>query len=182
MEENIIFKSSAFGFDKKEVINYIAELSAQNAENAEENQRLRSENAALSDEILSVRLENGKLVNEKAELSKTIEELNSTIASLNSRIEELNTKAEKIDDLEGAEEKINKLMMDSLRYSESCIQNARKVSASINMSTKTKIDKAKDSLDAVSGDFKNLTEQIEVSIATISDRLARLSSGFDEEN
>ena len=182
MEENIIFKSSAFGFDKKEVINYIAELSAQNAENAEENQRLRGENATLSDEILSVRLENGKLVNEKAELSKTIEELNSTIASLNSRIEELNAKAEKIDDIEGAEEKINKLMMDSLRYSESCIQNARKVSASINMSTKTKIDKAKDSLDAVSGDFKNLTEQIEVSIATISDRLARLSSGFDEEN
>lgn len=182
MEENIIFKSSAFGFDKKEVINYISELSAKNAENAEENQRLRSENTALADEILGVRSENGKLINEKAELAKTIEELSSTITTLNSRIEELNAKAEKIDDIEGAEEKINKLMMDSLRYSESCIQNARKVSASINMSTKTKIDKAKDSLDAVSGDFKNLTEQIEVSIATISDRLARLSSGFDEEN
>ncbi len=182
MEENIIFKSSAFGFDKKEVINYIAELSAKNAENAEENKRLRSENAVLSDEMLGVRLENGKLVNEKAELSKTIEELSSTISSLNLQIEELSAKVEKIDDFESAEEKINKLMMDSLRYSESCIQNARKVSASINMSTKTKIDKAKDSLDAVSGDFKNLTEQIEVSIATISDRLARLSSGFDEEN
>lgn len=181
MEENIVFKSSAFGFDKKEVINYIAELSAKSAEISEENQRLRSDNAKLSDEMVAIRLENGKLVNEKDELSKTIDELSSTIDSLNSRIEELNAKVEKIDDLESAEEKINKLMTDSLRYSESCIQNARKVSASINMSTKAKIDKAKDSLDSLLIDFKSLTEQVDVSIATISDRLARLSSGFDEE-
>lgn len=182
MEENVIFKSSAFGFDKKEVINYIADISAKNAEKNAENERLCRENSVLSGEIESLRAENVKLSEEKVSLLKTIEELSSTISSLNVRIEELNAKAEKIDDIEGAEEKVNRLMMDSLRYSESCIQNARKVSASINMATKTKIDKAKDSLDAVSGDFKNLTEQIEVSIATISDRLARLSSGFDEEN
>lgn len=181
MEENIIFKSSAFGFDKKEVINYIAELSARNAEIAEENQRLRSENAKFSDEMVAIRMENEKLLNEKEAFSKTIDELSKTIASLNSRIEELNAKVEKIDDLESAEEKINKLMTDSLRYSESCIQNARKVSASINMSTKAKIDKAKDSLDSLLVDFKSLTEQVEVSIATISDRLVRLSSGFDED-
>ncbi len=182
MEENVIFKSSAFGFKKKAVINYITELSGKNAEKNEENERLRRENSTLASEIESLHAENEKLAEEKASLSKTAEELSATIESLNSRIEELSAKAEKIDDIEGAEEKINRLMMDSLRYSESCIQNARKVSASINMSTKTKIDKAKDSLDSVSGDFKNLTEQIEVSIATISDRLARLSSGFDEEN
>ncbi len=182
MEDNVIFKSSAFGFDKKDVINYIAEMSEKSAERAEENERFRRENEALTDENVGLRLENSKLANKNSELLKTIEELNSTVASLNAHIEELNAKVEKINDIEGAEEKVNRLMMDSLRYSESCIQNARKVSASINMSTKTKIDKAKDSIDAVSGDFKNLTEQIELSIATISDRLARLSSGFDEAN
>ncbi len=182
MEENVIFKSSAFGFDKKEVISYIAEISANNAEKTGMIDKLRRENASLTSETESLRSENAKLSEEKAALAKTVEELSSTIDALNSSIEELNKKVDKIDDIEGAEEKANRLMMDSLRYSESCIQNARKVSASISMSTKTKIDKAKDSLDSVSDDFKNLTEQIEVSIATISDRLARLSSGFDEEN
>lgn len=182
MEENIIFKSSAFGFDKKEVINYISEISAKNAEKTAAIEQLSHENSVLVSEAETLRSENIRLSEEKTALNKVVEELTATIASLNSHIEELNKKAEKIDDIEGAEEKANRLMMDSLRYSESCIQNARRVSASINMSTKTKIDKAKDSLDSVSGDFKNLTEQIEVSIATISDRLARLSSGFDEEN
>lgn len=175
MEENVIFKTSAFGFDKKEVISYLAEISANNAEKSSMIDKLRRENDSLSNEIETLK-------SEKDALQKTVEDLNSTITALNETVEELKKKAEKIDDIEGAEEKANRLMMDSLRYSESCIQNARKVSASISMSTKTKINKAKDSLDAVSDDFKNLTEQIEVSITTLSDRLARLSSGFDDEN
>ncbi len=180
MEENVVFKTSAFGFDKKSVIDYIADLSTKSAEKNNEISRISNLNAVLSSENESLKNENSKLASANSELMKTVEELTKTISSLNSHIDDLNIKVSKIDDIEGAEEKANRLMMDSLRYAESCIQNARKVSASINMSAKTRIIRTKDSVDSVSDDFKALTEHIEASIATISDRLAKLSSGLDD--
>lgn len=181
MEENVVFKTSAFGFDKKSVINYIADLSVKSAEKTDEISRITELNASLSRENESLKNENSKLMSANSDLLSTVEELTKTISSLNTHIDELNVKVSKIDDIEGAEEKANRLMMDSLRYAESCIQNARKVSASISMSTKTKIIRAKDSVDSVSDDFKALTEHIEASIAAISERLGKLSNGLDED-
>ncbi len=173
MEGNVIFKTSTRGFNKKEVMEYIASLSEINASNVAALKRLQGENERNAGKIDFLSDENQKLSDDKKALEAEIDELKKTISGLNEKLS-------KIDEIEGAEAKANKLMMDSLRYSESCIKNARKVTASINLSTKKKITKAKDCLDTVSGDFKSLTDQIEVSIAEISERLANLSDGLDE--
>ena len=187
MEGNIIFKTSMRGFDKKEVMAYIAEICQINAMNVDALERVTADAKNLFDEVETLRLANAELVKQNSDLTNSlseandkIDELNEEISKLNGELSDLNNKASKVDDIEGAEVKANKLMMDSLRYSESCIKNARKVTASINMSTKKKINKAKDCLNTVSGDFKSLTDQIELSISEISERLANLSDGLDE--
>lgn len=180
MQDNIVFKSSAFGFDKKEVMAYIASLCEKNAATYSELDVAKSEVLKYKQEYSDVCSEKESLSSEIDSLKSEIEEYKKTISNLNSVIAELNEKGAKYDEIEGAEEKANKLMMDSLRYSESCIKNAQRVSESINISTKNKIDKAKNCLNTVSVDFKSLTGQLEVSIAEISDRLAKLSKGLED--
>ena len=180
MQENVIFKTSAFGFDKREVMAYIASLCERNASTVERINSLNSENQKIKQEKDNFEEDNKKLSDEVEMLKNEIEEYKKTINSLNVRIDELAEKSSKMDEIEGAEEKANRLMMDSLRYSESCIKNAQKVSESINISTKNKIDKAKSCLNTVSSDFKSLTGQLESSIAEISERLATLSKGLDD--
>lgn len=180
MEGNVIFKTSTRGFNKKEVMEYIASLCEINASNVSALKRMQSEVQKCKIEKEELSIENQRLADENKKLSEILEESKKIIDELNAKIAELSERTSKIDEIEGAEEKANKLMMDSLRYSESCIKNARKVTASINLSTKKKISKAKDCLDMVSGDFKSLTDQIEVSISEISQRLANLSDGLEE--
>lgn len=173
MEGNVIFKTSTRGFNKKEVMEYISSLCEINASNVSALKRMQSEVQKIKSEKEELNVENKKL-------AEMVEESQKTIKELNAKIEELSEKALKVNEIEGAEEKANKLMMDSLRYSESCIKNARKVTSSINLSAKKKITKAKDCIDTVSGDFKSLTEQIEMSISEISQRLANLSDGLED--
>ncbi len=180
MQDNIIFKSSAFGFDKKEVMAYIASLCEKNAATNDALNTANSEISKYKQDYLDSYCEQKKLSEEVAALKTEIENYKKTIENLNSQIAELQEKSAKYDEIEGAEEKANKLMMDSLRYSESCIKNAQRVSESINISTKNKIDKAKNCLNTVSVDFKSLSGQLELSIAEISDRLAKLSKGLDD--
>ena len=180
MQENIIFKSSAFGFDKKEVMAYIASLCEKNAATYDALKVANSEISKYKQDYLDVYCEKKKISEEIDSLKNEIEEYKKTIENLNAQITELTEKSAKYDEIESAEEKANKLMMDSLRYSESCIKNAQKVSESINISTKNKIDKAKNCLNTVSVDFKSLTGQLELSIAEILDRLAKLSKGLDD--
>ncbi len=180
MQENIIFKSSAFGFDKKEVMAYIASLCEKNAAINGELDAANFEISKCKQDYLDVCDDKERLSAEIDSLKNEITECKKTIANLNAIIAELNEKSAKYDEIEGAEEKANKLMMDSLRYSESCIKNAQRVSESINISTKNKIDKAKNCLNTVSVDFKSLTGQLELSIAEISDRLAQLSKGLED--
>ncbi len=180
MEGNVIFKTSTRGFNKKEVMEYIASLCEINAANVETLKKAKADVQKLLDENEALRAVNTKLSEDNTNLTNSLSDANQKIEELNNELSELNEKASKVDDIEGAEEKANKLMMDSLRYSESCIKNARKVTASINISTKKKINKAKDCLDTVSGDFKSLTDQIELSISEISERLANLSNGLED--
>lgn len=180
MEGNVIFKTSTRGFNKKEVMEYIASICEINAVNVDALKKTRADAEKLFNENDALRIVNNKLSEENATLASSLAEANQKIEELNRKLSEFNEIASKVDDIEGAEEKANKLMMDSLRYSESCIKNARKVTASINMSTKKKINKAKDCLNTVSGDFKSLTDQIELSISEISERLANLSNGLDD--
>lgn len=180
MEGNVIFKTSMRGFDKKEVMSYISRICEINAANVDALERVTKDAKKLFDDVEILRSANNKLSEENEKLEKSLADANKMIDELNGKLTELNERATKVDDIEGAEEKANKLMMDSLRYSESCIKNARKVSASINMSTKKKINKAKDCLDTVSGDFKSLTDQIELSISEISERLSNLSNGLED--
>lgn len=180
MEGNVVFKTSTRGFNKKQVMEYIASLCEINASNVSALKRMQSEVQSFKSENEKMCDENLKLADENKALAEKVEESKKIIDELNAKIAELSDKASKVDEIEGAEEKANKLMMDSLRYSESCIKNARKVTASINLSTKKKISKAKDCLDTVSGDFKSLTDQIELSISEISQRLANLSDGLEE--
>ena len=180
MEGNVIFKTSTRGFNKKEVMEYIASICEINAVNVDALKKARADAENLFNENEGLRIANNKLSEENAALTGSLAEANKLIDELKEKLSDLDEKASKVDDIEGAEEKANKLMMDSLRYSESCIKNARKVTASINMSTKKKINKAKDCLNTVSGDFKSLTDQIELSISEISERLANLSNGLDD--
>ncbi|MBE6782393.1 MAG: hypothetical protein E7536_00070 [Ruminococcaceae bacterium] len=180
MQNNVVFKTSSFGFNKREVMEYIASLCEQNAATLERLSSADAENAKCIKEKDEMAVKNSNLMEENNALLREIAEYKSTIESLNKRIDELVKKTSKFDEIEGAEEKANRLMMDSLRYSESCIKNAQLVSESINISTKNKIDKAKTCLNTVSSDFKTLTSQIEVSISEISDRLAVLSKGLDD--
>ncbi len=180
MEGNVIFKTSMRGFDKKEVMAYISRICEINATNVDALERVTKDAKNLFDDVENLRSVNQKLTEENACLSNSLADANKKIEELNRMLDELNERASKVDDIEGAEEKANKLMMDSLRYSESCIKNARKVTASINMSTKKKINKAKDCLNTVSGDFKSLTDQIELSISEISERLSNLSNGLED--
>ncbi len=180
MEGNVIFKTSTRGFNKKEVMEYIASICEINAVNVDALKKARADAEKLFNENEGLRIANNKLSEENAALTGSLAEANKLIDELKEKLSDLDEKASKVDDIEGAEEKANKLMMDSLRYSESCIKNARKVTASINMSTKKKINKAKDCLNTVSGDFKSLTDQIELSISEISERLANLSNGLDD--
>ncbi len=180
MEGNVIFKTSTRGFNKKEVMEYIASLCEINASNVSALKRMQSEVQEIKSEKEELIIENQKLAEENKMFAELIEDSKKVIDELNAKIAELDEKASKVNEIEGAEEKANKLMMDSLRYSESCIKNARKVTASINLSTKKKISKAKDCLDTVSDDFKSLTDQIEMSISEISQRLANLSDGLEE--
>lgn len=179
MQDNIVFKTSSFGFNKREVMEYIASLCEQNAATLERLTSADAKIAKCNKEKEEIAIKNSNLAEENSALLKEIAEYKSVIENLNKRIEELTTKTSKFDEIEGAEEKANKLMMDSLRYSESCIKNAQLVSESINISTKNKIDKAKTCLNTVSNDFKSLTGQIELSISEISERLATLSKGLD---
>ena len=180
MHENVIFRSAAFGFDKREVMDYIAALCERNAETV---RRLNAANEKIEKckhENENSLEDNKKLREENKSLAEEIEGHKKTIEELNQRISELSEKTSRYDEIEGAEEKANQLMMDSLRYSESCIKNAQRVSESINISTKNKIDKAKSCLNTVSSDFKSLTGQLEQSITEISQRLAELSKGLDD--
>ncbi len=182
MEENVIFKSATFGFDKKEVMNYIASLCEKNAENISKINELQSEIEKCKQENKNLCADNAKLFDDNKALAKCVEESKKTTEALNAKITDLEEKMSKFNEIEGAEEKANLLMMDSLKYSEACIKNARKVSASLNLSTKNKIDKAKSCLNTVSDDFKSLTDRLESSISEISARLEVLSDGLDETN
>ena len=180
MESNVIFKTSMRGFDKKEVMAYISRICEINAVNVDTLEKVTADARKLFDDVEALRLANEKLSEENSKLSNLLSDANKKIEELNCALSEEKERASKVKDIEGAEEKANKLMMDSLRYSESCIKNARKVTASINMSTKKKINKAKDCLDTVSDDFKSLTDQIELSISEISERLSNLSNGLED--
>ena len=180
MQENIIFKRASFGFDKKEVMAYIASLCEKNAGINAELENANSEILKYKKDYIDACNEMKRLSDEVSFLKTEIEDYKQTIENFSAEIAELSEKNAKIDEIEGAEEKANKLMMDSLRYSESCIKNAQRVSESINISTKNKINKAKNCLNTVSDDFKNITGQLELSIAEISDRLAKLSKGLDD--
>ncbi|MBQ7957382.1 MAG: hypothetical protein IJ279_05030 [Clostridia bacterium] len=180
MHDNVIFRSAAFGFDKREVMEYISSICEVNAENIRRLNGANAEIAKCRQESENFRNENAELVAKNKALEEEIAENQKLIESLNEKITELTEKAEKVNEIEGAEEKANQLMMDSLRYSESCIKNAQRVSESLNISTKNKIDKAKSCLNTVSSDFKSLTGQLEQSISEISQRLAELSKGLDD--
>lgn len=179
MHDNVIFRTAAFGFDKREVMEYIASICEVNAENIRRLNGANAEIAKCRQESENFRDENSELLEKNKALEEEIVEKEKLIESLNDKIAELAEKAEKLNGIEGAEEKANQLMMDSLRYSESCIRNAQRVSESLNISTKNKIDKAKNCLNTVSSDFKSLTGQLEQSITEISQRLAELSKGLD---
>lgn len=180
MDNNIIFKSSAFGFDKKEVINYISELSQKNAENIAEINKLRTEIERYKQENEKLRADNEKLFDDNKSLVKSVDSDKEVIDSLKGRIAELEEKVSAFDDIEGAEEKANQLIMDSLKYSEACIKKAREVTTSMNVSTKNKIDRAKNCLNGVSDDFKLLSGKLQLSISEIADKLSDLSNGLDE--
>ncbi len=181
MDNNIIFKSSTFGFDKKEVINYISLISEKNAEKIAELNKLQTEIERYRQENERLKADNEKLFDDNKSLVKSIEDEKKKSDALNERIAELEEVIENFNEIEGAEEKANKLMMDSLRYSESCIKKAREVTASINMTTKNKIDQAKTCLNGVSDDFKTLSGKLQDSITEISDKLSDLSSGLEEK-
>ncbi len=181
MDNNVIFKSSLFGFDKKEVIDYIALLCKKTAENVAELNELQEEIEKYKQENKSLLANNEKLIYDNSALVKNIDDEKKKSNELAEKIAALEEKVAEINEIEGAEEKANQLMMDSLRYSESCIKKAREVTASINLSTKNKLDKAKNCLDGVSVDFKTLTGKLQDSISEISDKLSNLSSGLDEE-
>ena len=181
MDNNVIFKSSTFGFDKKEVIKYISSICEKNAENIAELNRLQTEIEKYKQENEHYKADNEKLFDDNKALVKSIEDEKKKNDALLSRIEQLEEQVDAFDEIEGAEEKANQLMMDSLRYSESCIKKAREVTASINSSTKNKLDKAKVCLNGVSDDFKALTGKLQSSIDEISHRLSDLSNGLDQE-
>ncbi len=179
MQNNVIFKSSTFGFDKKEVMNYIASLCERNAENVKQLNLARNELQNFAQENEKLKRDNVLLFEDNKVLNQSVQDLKSTIETLQKEVAELNEINAKIAEIEAAEEKANKLMMDSLKYSESCINNARQVSASISLSTKNKIDKAKTCLNTVSDDFRTLSSKLEISISEISDRLSALSDGLE---
>ncbi len=180
MEDNVIFKTSVFGFDKKEVIEFLTLMCERNAETIDSVNKLQAELEGCKQENEKLRADNEKLFDDNRALKKSEDDLKNTIDALNAKVNELEERTAAFDEIEGAEEKANQLMMDSLRYSESCIKKAREVTASINLSTKTKIDKAKSCLNGVSDDFKNLTGKLQDSISEISEKLADLSSGLEE--
>lgn len=180
MHDNVIFRSAAFGFDKREVMEYIASICEVNAENIRRLNGANAEIAKCNQGCEKLRNEYAELLKKTNTLEEEIAEKQKLIDSLNEQISELSIKAAKVNEIEGAEEKANQLMMDSLRYSESCIKNAQRVSESLNISTKNKIDKAKNCLNTVSSDFRSLTGQLEQSITEISQRLAELSKGLDD--
>ena len=97
MEGNIIFKTSMRGFDKKEVMAYIAEICEINAMNVDALERVTTDAKKLLDEVETLRIENAELIEENTRLTSSlsiandkIDELNNEVTGLNTEVAELN--------------------------------------------------------------------------------------------
>ncbi len=127
MQEN--FRTQAFGFNKKDVIDYVYELTTQKEkiekESSEKIEKLTAENESLSSQ-------NTELSKEKEQLEKLVGELRAELADANiqkSRLfEENNENRRMLLDNEREfnikNEQINKLIAENEAYAEKCAKYA----------------------------------------------------------
>lgn len=183
MKEEKIFKKALFGgFDQEDVIDYLKEVNIVTTQKLDRMKKLEEENKALKEELENIEREFNDVIAINEELKNEIAELNETKQkktedSVKRHVKVINT-----------ENKSTDFMIESLAYSEKCMENARNVTRAIAKETLFQVEKVKRSISLINDEVNVLSNgltkcmfEAENRMKGLDDNLQKVCDSFQGE-
>lgn len=206
MSEEILFRRAKFGgFNREDVLQYIGTLSAEKGEKdkvEKELSKVKSELSVLKDSADSKNDELNIIKEELEKLKAELSDKNSEISALKSEVESKNSRllamqmeleSKKAEVPEEKKEPVKKdeatlsaerLMQDSMAYSERYIKSAELVAGNIKKDTMEKLNNASNQLSKMRETAKQLnveSEKLNIILDKLAEDVAESSKGFSQE-
>ena len=197
MEENIPFRTSLMGFNKEDVMKYIARLQASLAERSGSHEQTERDIAGRDQEIIALKAENDRLAGQLREAELRLAERERECAEavqkaeqdrsamerefskkLEERVGQMNDSEEKLKSIQA---QIGSLMLDAQLYADKIVEQAEGRVASLTNEYKETARSVSDDITRFTADLSDTTEALNRSLGSLKERLATPSL-FDGDN
>lgn len=195
MADNIPFRTSLMGFNKEDVLKYIAHLQASLAENSGDREQTDRDIAGRDQEIIALKAENEQLNNRVRELERqlTDQERDSSAArqraaqekadlekELNQKIEErTNQMSDSEEKLKTIQAQIGALMIDAQVYADKIVEQAENRVASLTNEYKETARSVSDDITRFTADLSDTTDALNQSLGSLKERLTSISDKLE---
>ena len=197
MEENIPFRTSLMGFNKEDVMKYIARLQASLAERSGSHEQTERDIAGRDQEIIALKAENDRLAGQLREAELRLAERERECAEavqkaeqdrsamerefskkLEERVGQMNDSEEKLKSIQA---QIGSLMLDAQLYADKIVEQAEGRVASLTNEYKETARSVSDDITRFTADLSDTTEALNRSLGSLKERLTTPSL-FDGDN
>lgn len=195
MGDNIPFRTSLMGFNKEDVMKYIAHLQASLAENSGSRAQTDRDIAGRDQEIIALKAENDQLNNRMHELERQLEEQKRSSSEAIQRAEQEKAELEKsfnqkieerTEQMSGSEEKlkaiqsqVGALMLDAQVYADQIVEQAEKRVAALTNEYKETARSVSDDITRFTADLSDTTDALNRSLGSLKERLTSISDKLE---
>ena len=195
MEENIPFRTSLMGFNKEDVMKYIARLQASLAERSGSHEQTERDIAGRDQEIIALKAENDRLAGQLREAELRLAERERECAEavqkaeqdrsamerefskkLEERVGQMNDSEEKLKSIQA---QIGSLMLDAQLYADKIVEQAEGRVASLTNEYKETARSVSDDITRFTADLSDTTEALNRSLGSLKERLTSISDKLE---